>query len=200
MGSPLYIKGLDQLNARLKDLSHDLKEEIDAEMSASATNIAKAASAKAPKGRGKLGGAVKEDITQPFSKKIVVHSNYAAFQEFGTGKKVSVPAGFEAVASGFKKKMDGATFAKFVENIEGWMKRKGITAATLITQVKSGARRGQFKKVGGDAQKAANKHLAYIIAINILKNGLKPQPFLIPAFLDEKPKLIKKINQILKQE
>jgi hypothetical protein len=32
----------------------------------------------------------------------------------------------------------------------------------------------------------------------ILKNGIKPQPFLIPAYLNEKPKLIKRIVELLK--
>jgi hypothetical protein len=36
------------------------------------------------------------------------------------------------------------------------------------------------------------------MALKILKNGLRPQPFLIPAFEAEKPKLIKNILNVMK--
>jgi HK97 gp10 family phage protein len=86
MGSPLYIKGLDQLNAKLKDLSSNLKEEIDAEMSAAATDIARIATIKAPKDKNGLAGAIKDDIATPFRKKVVVGRKYAPYVEFGTGR------------------------------------------------------------------------------------------------------------------
>jgi HK97 gp10 family phage protein len=91
MGSPLYIKGLDQLNARLKDLSSNLKEEIDAEMSAAATDIARIAATKAPvnqkkKNGGLLKGSIKDDVSVPFHKKVIVSRKYAAYVEFGTGR------------------------------------------------------------------------------------------------------------------
>ena len=36
--------------------------------------------------------------------------------------------------------------------------------------------------------------LAYAIAISILRNGIRPQPFLIPAYEMEKPKLFNRLN------
>jgi hypothetical protein len=43
-----------------------------------------------------------------------------------------------------------------------------------------------------------NMSTAYAIAISILRKGLRPQPFLIPAFEAEKPKLISKIQNVIK--
>jgi hypothetical protein len=39
--------------------------------------------------------------------------------------------------------------------------------------------------------------LAYVIARSILQKGLRPQPFLIPAYEQEKPKLIKRLKELL---
>jgi hypothetical protein len=37
-----------------------------------------------------------------------------------------------------------------------------------------------------------------MIALSILRKGLRPQPFLIPAFEQEKPKLKLRIEKIIK--
>ena len=52
-----------------------------------------------------------------------------------------------------------------VEALTLWVKRKGIG--------------------GGN-----DKSIAYAIAVSILRKGMRPQPFLIPAFEMEKPKMI----------
>jgi hypothetical protein len=91
MGSPLYIKGLDQLNAKLKDLSYNLKEQIDSEMGAAADDIQRIATIKAPKGKkvgsgAALAGAIGVDKATPFHKKVFVARKYAPYVEFGTGR------------------------------------------------------------------------------------------------------------------
>lgn len=60
-----------------------------------------------------------------------------------------------------------------VEALTLWVKRKGI---------------------GG----GKDKSIAYAIAISILRKGMRPQPFLIPSFETEKPKLINNIKNLLK--
>jgi hypothetical protein len=37
-----------------------------------------------------------------------------------------------------------------------------------------------------------------MIALSIIRKGIRPQPFLIPAFQAEKPKLILKIKDVIK--
>ena len=91
--------------------------------------------------------------------------------EFGTGGKVNIPKGFEQLASGFKGKKAG-TFKDMVQALTLWVRRKGI---------------------GG----GKDKSVAYAIAISILRKGMRPQPFLIPAFEIEKPKMINNIKKAI---
>jgi len=193
----LEITGLNALLSRLDSFDQILKHGIDDAMTQSAVTIEQDATRRAPKDENKLGGSISADTSTPFKKVVYVGAKYAPFQEFGTGKKVSVPNGLESYAAGFKKAMDGAKWADFVKSIEGWMKRHGIQAATKIAQVKSGKRKGQFRAVGGKAQKDANHSLAIAIAKKILKDGLKPQPFLFPAFYAEGPKLLERLIRLL---
>jgi hypothetical protein len=59
-----------------------------------------------------------------------------------------------------------------VEALTLWVRRKGI---------------------GG----GKDKSVAYAIAISILKKGMRPQPFLIPSFETEKPKMINNIKKAI---
>jgi hypothetical protein len=50
----------------------------------------------------------------------------------------------------------------------------------------------------GIASGKESKSVAYMIAVSILRKGLRPQPFLIPAFELEKIKLKATIEKIIK--
>jgi len=97
--------------------------------------------------------------------------NYASFVEFGTRKfaaayVATLPKDWQSFAMQFKGGGSG-TFQEFVMSLVGWCKRHGIS------------------------EKAA-----YPIALKILRNGLKPQPFLYPAFNKNKDQLIKDLKAI----
>ena len=76
-----------------------------------------------------------------------------------------------------------------IEALTLWVKRKGL-AGTY--SVKSGRRLG-----GKSTQLSQDEKLARFLAIKILKNGIRPQPYLIPAYEAEKPKLIERLKKIL---
>lgn len=84
----------------------------------------------------------------------------SAFQEFGTGGRVVVPAEMAELASQFKGKSSG-DFKAFVKALTGWLSRHGI-----------------------------DEKAAYPVARAILLRGLKPQPFLYPAYIAHKDKLL----------
>lgn len=94
--------------------------------------------------------------------------SYAPYVEFGTGGKVSIPSGFDEFAAQYKGKK-GGKWVEFLAAIKQWVKRKGI-----------------------------DEKLAYVIARSILRNGIRPQPFMIPSYQDEKPKLIKRLQRLFK--
>ena len=100
---------------------------------------------------------------------VFANTPYAAFVEFGTGARVSIPKGFEKMASEFKGKKSG-NFDSFLDAIRGWCQTHGI-----------------------------DPKLAYIIAVSILRKGLKPQPFLIPSYLEgiqQYPKTLRKVLEV----
>ena len=119
-------------------------------------------------------GRLKTSIFQEpgrLSSTVGASANYASFQEFGTRQFsaqyiATLPPDWQQFAIKFKGG-GGGSFEEFLLSLMGWCKRHGIS------------------------DKAA-----YPIAIKILKNGLKPQPFLYPAFNKAKDLLIKELNEI----
>jgi len=170
----LNLEGLDNINKKIAELDKKVKQEVSNEINASALKIQSDAKRLAPNNFGELRGSIKlsPESTGSLTYIVAATASYAAYVEFGTGGKVSIPAGFEEDASKFKGGKNG-TFKDMVEALTLWVKRKGI---------------GNGKN---------NKGLAYVIARSILEKGLRPQPFLIPAYEQEKPKLIKRLKELL---
>jgi HK97 gp10 family phage protein len=170
----LNLEGLDNINKKISELDEKVKQEVSNEINASALKIQSDAKRLAPNNFGQLRGSIKlsPESTGSLTYIVAATASYAAYVEFGTGGKVSIPAGFEDDAAKFKGGQNG-TFKDMVEALTLWVKRKGI---------------GNGKN---------DKGLAYVIARSILQKGLRPQPFLIPAYEQEKPKLIKRLKELL---
>jgi HK97 gp10 family phage protein len=174
-GFTFDIGNLSEVLKRFDTLDSKIQQEVKDEISASALNIQSGAKRLAPVNFGQLRNSIylkEQKVQKGVVFTVGARASYAPYIEFGTGGKVSIPAGFENLASGFKGKKAG-TFKDMVEALTLWVKRKGI---------------------GG----GKDKSIAYAIAISILRKGIRPQPFLIPAFETEKPKLIKNILNVLK--
>jgi hypothetical protein len=70
-----------------------------------------------------------------------------------------------------------------------WVKRKGLVGTYSIkTQKRTGNRKVQSKET--DAA-------AYAIALSILRKGIRPQPYLIPAYETEVSLLKERIKNIV---
>jgi hypothetical protein len=162
------------------------------EMNASALTIEKEAKRLAPANFGKLRQSIKHNIGEPLMKSVYSELGYAPYVEFGTKSKAMtnpIHKGFSAYAAQFKGKGEG-NYKDMIDSLILYVKRKKL-AGTY--KVKSRRRLGNAEKRLDEDTKMA-KTMAYFI----LKNGIKPQPFLIPAYLNEKPKLIKRIVELLK--
>jgi hypothetical protein len=71
-----------------------------------------------------------------------------------------------------------------------WVKRKGITGTYSVkTQRRTGSRGSRMSE---------DFDVAFAIMLKILKKGINPQPFLLPAYEAEKVNLVKKIKQAIK--
>jgi hypothetical protein len=112
---------------------------------------------------------------------------YAPYLEFGTGGKVDTQ-GYGEFANTFKGKTNG-TFDEMIKALVLWVKRKGLVGTYSIkTQKRTGNRKVQSKE---------NDAAAYAIALSILRKGIRPQPYLIPAYETEVSLLKERIKNIV---
>ena len=171
------IKGMSEALGKFDKYGKKVQAEIKDEVGASALKIYSDAKRLAPVNLGTLRNTIFIESVSPAANKFMftigAKARYAPYIEFGTGGKVSIPAGYESYASQFKTKT-GGTFKEMVKALMEWVEKKGI---------------GSGKN---------SKSVAYIIALSILRKGLRPQPFLIPAFEQERPKLKSRILNIIK--
>lgn len=185
------IRGVDHLIKRLKELSAEIQSETQKALKITAEDIEQEAIAKAPTDMGALRQSIfLESKDNGFKFNIGANVSYAPFLEFGTRTKVRVPAGFEALAAKFKGQK-GGTFDEFLEAIEDWVKKKGITG---VYSIKTRKRTGN--KVNNAAE---DKRVAFLIVMSILHKGINAQPFLIPAFIKGRLQLQKDLVKVLKR-
>jgi len=187
----LNVNGMDKIFSDLKKYTEKVKVEVALEINASALNIQTNAKKNAPVNFGSLRNSIqlKEELGQgKLLYTIGSKLPYAPYVEFGTGPKVSVPSNYNDFAMQFKGNK-GGTFKQMVEALMLWVKAKGITGTY---SVKTGKRTGSKQ-----ARQKQDKSAAYAIAISILRKGLRPQPFLLPAYEQEIPKLKENIKKVL---
>jgi HK97 gp10 family phage protein len=187
----LKVNGMDKLFNDLNKLSEKIKLEIALEMNASALNIQSNAKKNAPINFGLLRNSIQ--LVEEIDGTKLIYTvgsklSYAPYVEFGTGGKVTIPSGYENFAEQFKGK-SGGTFQEMLKALIEWVKKKGITGTySTKTQKRTGSKKVQSKQ---------NESVAYAIAISILRKGLRPQPYLIPAYEQEIPKLKERIKNII---
>jgi hypothetical protein len=122
--------------------------------------------------------------------KVGASASYAPYIEFGTGGSVKVSPEYANYALQFKGKRAGSgTLDEFLLALMDWVKRKGISG-TYSTKTK--------KRTGNKSNKLGEDFdVAFAIMLKILKKGINPQPFLLPAYDAEKANLVKKIKNAL---
>ena len=103
-------------------------------------------------GTGHLKQSMYTDLTGTDFAIVGNRAEYAGYVEFGTGKKVQVPQEFSGIASKVSSR-SGKSFKEGLQAIKDWCKRLGI-------DVKA----------------------AYPIFISILRDGVRPRPFMYPSY------------------
>ena len=136
MAIGVNLTGIDSLQGAIKKLDEKLTKEVSNEINASSLKIQSDAKKLVPVDMGYLRNSIVLDgELGSLTYNVEARMPYAAYVEFGTGGKVSIPSGYEEYAALFK---------------------------------------GTKKVV-----------------------GMRAQPYLIPSFEMEKPKLIKRLNEML---
>lgn len=183
-GIKIEVKGLDGLLAKLKKMQSDTEGKLQSALNTWADDVASDARATlhaAQPGKGRATsntGALASSIAPKYGDlwaSVVVRSSYGAYIEFGTRKFAAAyvsklsPAFKEMAAKAKNSSGGGGTFEQMVEAIRQWMKDRGY-----------------------------DEKNAYPAALNILRNGIRPQPFLYPAVNKNTPELETRIKNLLK--
>jgi phage gpG-like protein len=183
-GIKIEIKGFDGVMAKLKTLKTDTEGKLQSALNTWADDVASDARAtlhasrpgigRATSNTGTLAGSIKSEYGNLWAG-VKVQSSYGAYIEFGTRKfAASYVSGlsepFKKLAQDAKNSSGGGgTFEQMVAAIRQWLKDRGY-----------------------------DEKNAYITALNILKNGIRPQPFLYPAVNARTPELEARIQKLLK--
>lgn len=183
------VVGLGPLLDRLKRAPQRLIDEVGGELEDAANTIAGNAIRTAPADEGGIrrGINVKKESETQYA--VISTARYSPFMEWGTKKRVSIPSSLTAYAAQFKG-IKGGTKDQFLKAITAWVRRKGIRLDSSQT-FSRGKKKGQKKKLN-------IKETARIIFYAILKNGVKPQPFFFDKLEAEAPKLIQRVETVLK--
>jgi len=188
------VTGVPELIAKLTRLGTEGARTAKASVSVVADLIVADAKSNAPADLGTIRQNIGQTTTQEGEvtmSRVFSAAPESAFQEFGTGGKVEVPEFMADIAAQFKGKSSG-DFEAFVKALTGWVKRKGINpVGSYQVSTRSRITRGGKKDI--------DEQTAYAIARSILKNGLKPQPFLYPAYIKNIGKLELMLQTALQQ-
>lgn len=192
MGNFLTIEfqGLEQLKKYAGKLNGKMKSAVNDELNATALAIETKAKQLAPKNYGQLAQSI--EVTKRYlDKDVNVIAGYAAYVEFGTGTQVRVPAEWRDYAAQFKGKT-GETWREFLKALVDWVRKKGLAGTYSVkTQKRTG------KKNLRDLE---DIEVAYAIMRSILAKGIKPHPFLFPAFKEATNGIEERIVKALEDE
>ena len=164
----LKIKNIDKVFENIKSYPEDLKKVVNNEFKAFGNNVVSDAKKLAPTNLGILKNSIRSAQTD-LKVSISVNVDYAAYLEFGTKSFAqsyvsTLPPDWQTFAAEYKGS-SGGSFKEFVMRIVKWCKDKGI-----------------------------EEKAAYPIALKILRTGIKPHPYLFPAFEKNKIELIKNLK------
>lgn len=186
------IVGTKAFTRRIKDFSKEAVEVVDTELSAGALKSASVAKRLAPVDEGILRNSIGADVTKFLQKEFFAGAFWAPYIEFGTGSKVNIPATYEQFAAEFKGKANRGNIQQFFYKMVQWVLRKGITGTYSVkTQRRQRISRSETDRA---------YQIAYAIMIKILKEGIRPQPFFIPAFKQVSPEVARNIVKQIKRK
>lgn len=201
MGLSLNIKNLDKVMEEIKAYPADIEKIINNEFKVFGQNTVNDAKRLAPVDEGALIGKINFQANN-LEIKLGAYVDYAGFIEFGTKAFAAayvsnLPADWQAFAAQFKSAVGGGSFDQFVIKIFEWIKRKGISPQPKQFEQAdtfSSGKLNKARKVKKTNKEEDLQQLAYVFAVSILRKGIKPHPFLFPAFEKNKIELIRNLK------
>lgn len=182
MGKGVVI-GLEKVIGKLNSLPKDIQRDVDNVLAEGANDVVNLSRQLTPVDEGRLRNGTTAAKLGEAAYEISNNVFYAPYIEFGTGKKVQVPPGYESIAAEAKNLPKRGNFKDFVRNIYAWMLRKGI-----------------LNKTQSAGKRVDNMSAAYYLARRILANGIKPQPFFFKAWEAYKPKILADVQKAVNKK
>ncbi len=178
----INIAGLDATLAEIKAYPQDVERIINREFTVFAQGTVNDAKSLAPVDEGRLRQSI-GFVPGELQITITVNVDYAAYLEFGTKSfadayVASLPQDWQVFAAQYKG-AGGGNFQEMVMRIKEWVKRKGFASTYSV---------GSHRKTRVGA--ANEDQAAYAIAVSIVRKGIRPHPYLFPAFEKNKLELI----------
>lgn len=184
----VQIIGMDKLLAQFAELGTNGVRMASAIVASTADNIVVEAIKLAPVDLGTIRQNIGKNIVNENNVIIAnIFSNApeSPFQEFGTGGKVDVPEEMAEIAAQFQG-IKGGNMAAFILALTEWVRRHGLTG---VYSVKTHRKNTNLSNANDDVQ------AAWAIARAILRDGLRPRPFLYPAFVNGRVKLLPSLEK-----
>lgn len=188
-GLQISVRGLNEAIRDLSTYPERVRTQLVGELHLAAEEVRNGAVKDAPANIGRLRNSIvvtpsDGGLTQTTS----VNVDYAHIMEWGSKSKVRVPGMLSAYAAQFKGVKIGAGAGSLKDNIQKWVKRKGI-----------GAKRTKSGKVSkSKSSQQAQKQAAFLIARSIYLKGVTPHPFFFKHVFRVRRKLEQKIPQIIR--
>lgn len=177
------VEGLPALLSKFKDLGDQGPRMANAVLNSTADLIVLEAKRNAPVAFGGIRQGIIKTQIDATRVGVAATAPESPFMEFGTGGQVDVPEEMADVAAQFKG-AHGGGMAAFILALTDWIKLKGLTNTYSVAT----------KKVSSKGTSDQNTQLAWAIAKKILRDGLRPRPFLYPAYLAGTSQLIPKLQ------
>jgi hypothetical protein len=189
MAGAVTISGVSEVLRDFDRFEAKTKALIQAELKSSAQVIIRNAKGNAAKDMGALASGINYKEINPTLFELFSQLEYSAFVEFGTKRRRKIPPDVQRLGIQISYQKQSGTAEEALLFITAWVKRKGIRfdSASII---KTGSKKGVNKKL-------SSEETAWIIFHNIMRNGIKPQPFFFPALFDETPLLQKRLEMII---
>lgn len=184
------IKGLDKLQKRLSTLPTKLKKEVGAEIQDGGRRINAKQLRLVPVDEGGIKQSTVPKKVNELNIELTSSKHYVPFMEFGTKRRVRIPAELTSYAAQFKQSGPKIGLEEFLKIITAWVRRKGIAGRYSVKT---------RRRVGSKAtQQTEDEQAAYPIALSILRHGVKPHPFFFQPFFDERESIVKNVEKVLK--
>ena len=191
MSYKITVTGIKELENKFKNITVNTAKVINEELKDFGNNTVTDAKRRAPVNDGYLVNHISSDHND-LEVIVTVAADYAAYVEFGTKRFAAeyvsrLPPDWQTFAAKFKGRGNGS-FEEFVERITRWVIKNKI-GATYNVQTR------RRDRVGKQTAKTTSEADAYGIALYIIRNGIRAQPFLYPAVNHNKDILIANLKK-----